>query len=203
MIVLVRHGESEWNASDRFTGWADVPLTATGRAEARSTGRWLRAKDVVPTLVHTSLLDRARTTAALVVEECGDPRPPVVATALLNERHYGALQGLVRSEAVERFGADQVARWRRTEVDLRPPPDGEGRGESLADLRARLTPYVDEMLLPAARAGQVVLVVTHGNPLRLLVQRLQGLGDRELAGLEHATGQALLFDGVSELRRVG
>jgi 2,3-bisphosphoglycerate-dependent phosphoglycerate mutase len=203
MLVLVRHGESTWNASDRFTGWVDVPLTEVGRGEARMIGRWLRGRGIVPTVVHSSMLVRARSTAHLVLEECGARPVPVLATARLNERHYGALQGMTRSDAVVRFGAEQVARWRRGAVDQRPPSDEDGRGESLADVRLRQGPYIEDELLPAVDAGQTVLVVSHSNALRLLVQRLEGLSDEEVVTVELPTGAARVYDRISDLRRVG
>lgn len=196
MLVLVRHGESAWNAADRFAGWVDVALTEAGREQARATGRRLREQGVVPTLAHTSLLARARSTADLVLDACGVPAVPVLRTDRLNERHYGALQGLRRGEAVERFGAEQVARWRRGIAD-RPPADARGRGESLADVRLRLRPYVDAELLPALEAGHTVLVVSHGNTLRMLTQLVAGLSDRAAAALEIPTGAFRVHDSWS------
>ena len=187
MLILVRHGESAWNVTDRFAGWADVALTEAGRVEARSAGRWLSEQGIVPTVAHTSLLTRARNTADLMLDACGASTVPVLATQRLNERHYGALQGMARSEAVERFGADAVARWRRG-IEDRPPADAAGRGESLADVRVRLWPYLDGQLLPALDAGETVLVVSHGNTLRMLTQVLVGLSDAEAAALAVPTG---------------
>lgn len=203
MLVLVRHGESTWNASDRFTGRVDVPLTEAGRIEARATGRWLRGRGILPTVVHSSTLVRARSTAELVLEECGSVSVPVLETARLNERHYGALQGMTRSDAVARFGAGQVARWRRGAVHERPPSDEHGRGESLEDVRLRQDPYIEDELLPALEAGGTVLVVSHGNALRMLVQRLEGLSDEEAVAIELPTGAARVYDRISELRPVG
>ncbi|MGN6754109.1 MAG: 2,3-bisphosphoglycerate-dependent phosphoglycerate mutase [Intrasporangium sp.] len=201
--MLVRHGESTWNASDRFTGWVDVPLTEVGRGEARTIGRWLHGRGIVPTVVHSSLLVRARSTAQLILAECRARSVPVLETARLNERHYGALQGMTRSDAVVRFGAEQVARWRRGPVDERPPTDEDGRGESLADVRLRQGPYIEDELLPAVEAGHTVLVVSHSNALRMLVQRLEGVSDEEVVTIELPTGAARVYDRISDLRRVG
>ncbi len=187
MLVLLRHGESAWNATGRFAGCADVPLTGRGREEARSAGRWLRAEGIVPTTVHTSMLARTRDTADLVLEACGTPALPVLRTERLNERHYGALQGMSRAAAAERYGAVRVAGWRRGIHD-RPPADASGRAESLADVRRRLRPYVNDELLPALAAGETVLVVSHGNTLRMLVQAVEGLGDDEVGALDLPTG---------------
>jgi 2,3-bisphosphoglycerate-dependent phosphoglycerate mutase len=202
MLVLVRHGESAWNAADRFAGWIDVALTADGREEARAAGRLMRQQGIVPTVAHTSLLARARNTADLILDACGAPTIPLHATAALNERHYGALQGMRRSDAVERYGAEQVARWRRG-IDGRPPADPNGRGESLADVRLRLRPYVTGELLPALDAGHTVLVVSHGNTLRMLVQLVEGLGDDAAGALEVPTGGLRVYEGVGPVLRAG
>lgn len=202
MLVLARHGESVWNAADRFAGWIDVALTEVGREEARGAGRSLREQGIVPTLAHTSLLRRARNTADLMLDESGASTAPVVRTDRLNERHYGALQGLRRTEAAARYGTEQLARWRRGVHD-RPPADEEGRAESLADVRVRLRPYVDEQLLPALDAGHTVLVVAHGNALRMLIQLLEGLSDEAAAALEVPTAAARILRTVSGLLRDG
>jgi 2,3-bisphosphoglycerate-dependent phosphoglycerate mutase len=203
MLVLVRHGESSGNASDRFTGWDDLSLTMVGQDEARATGRWLRGRGIIPTVVHSSTLIRARCTADLILGECGLATLPVLETPRLNERHYGALQGMTRSDAVARFGAEQVARWRRGTVHERPPPDADGHGESLADVRARQAPYVEDDLLPALGAGHTVLVVSHGNALRMLIQRIEGVSDEHVVTIEVPTGGARCYNRVSDYRRVG
>ncbi|MFD4325592.1 2,3-bisphosphoglycerate-dependent phosphoglycerate mutase [Nocardioides sp. NPDC058538] len=190
-LVVLRHGESEWNASDRFAGWVDVGLTATGRDEARTAGRQLRAASLVPDVVHTSRLARAVDTADLVVAGCGGPASAGLRTELLNERHYGTLQGMRRADAVARYGAGPVARWRRG-IDGRPPRDAEGRGESLADVRARLEPYVASTLLPQLAAGRTVLVVSHGNTIRMLRRLVEGLSDEQACALEVPTGQPVV-----------
>lgn len=200
MLVLVRHGESVWNAADRFAGSIDVALTETGRAEARAAGIWLREHGITPSVAHTSLLARARNTAALALDACGCPGVPVLATARLNERHYGALQGMTRTHAVTAFGAEQVARWRRG-LDDRPPADRRGRAESLADVGRRLVPYIQNDLLPALDAGGVVLVVSHGNALRMLVRKLEGLTEAETGSLEVPTGAPRVYAEFAGLRR--
>jgi 2,3-bisphosphoglycerate-dependent phosphoglycerate mutase len=202
VLILVRHGESVWNADDRFAGWVDVALTRAGREETRAAGRWLYEQGIIPTVVHASLLARARNSADLMLDACGAPEVPVLRTERLNERHYGALQGMPRAEAVDRYGAVQVTRWRRGIGD-RPPADAEGRGESLADVRVRLWPYVDGELFPALDAGHTVLVVSHGNTLRMLVQVLEGLRDEQTAALDVPTGGARVYATVNGVRRVG
>ncbi|MEU6134651.1 2,3-diphosphoglycerate-dependent phosphoglycerate mutase [Nocardioides sp. NPDC047086] len=191
-LVVLRHGESEWNAADRFAGWADIGLTATGRDEARAAGRLLLAGGLVPDVVHTSRLTRAVDTADLVLESCGGRDVGALRTELLNERHYGALQGMRRTDAVARYGAGPVARWRRG-IDARPPRDAEGRGESLADVRARLEPYVVSILLPQVTAGRAVLVVSHGNTIRMLRRLVEGLTDEQACALEVPTGQPVVI----------
>ena len=191
-LVVLRHGESEWNAADRFAGWVDVGLTATGRDEARTAGRLLLADGLVPDMVHTSRLARAVDTADLVLASCGGPDVGALRTELLNERHYGALQGMRRADAVARYGAGPVARWRRG-IDGRPPRDAEGRAESLADVRARLEPYVVSILLPQVAAGCTVLVVSHGNTIRMLRRLVEGLTDEQACTLEVPTGRAVVI----------
>lgn len=199
MLVLVRHGESAWNAADRFAGSVDVALTPAGRAEARAAGRRLCEQGVVPTVVHTSLLVRARSTADLMLDACGLRDVPVRHIERLNERHYGSLQGMQRADAADRYGAEQVRRWRRGIGD-RPPLDARGRGESLTDVRHRLLPYVDGELVPALDDGHAVLVVSHGNTLRMLVQLLEGLTDEQAAAVEVPTGGARVYATAEGLR---
>lgn len=200
MLILVRHGESVWNAADRFAGWADIALTPAGREQARAAGRRLRAEGVLPTTAHTSLLARAWGTTLLLLEALGAPDLPMLATELLNERHYGALQGMRRTSAAERYGALQVAAWRRG-IEDRPPVDAAGRGETLADVRRRLEPYLNGALVPALNAGHTVLVVSHGNTLRMLAQALEGLSDEEAVGMEIPTGGIRVID--ASLSRLG
>lgn len=202
MLVLVRHGESAWNAADRFAGSVDVALTPAGREEARAAARRLCEQGIVPTVVHTSLLVRARSTASLMIDACGLRDVPVRRIERLNERHYGLLQGMPRADAADRYGAEQVRRWRRGIGD-RPPLDAQGRGESLADVRHRVLPYADGELLPALEAGHTVLVVSHGNTLRMLIQVLEDLTDERAAALEVPTGGARVYATVERLLRVG
>lgn len=188
MLLLVRHGQSVWNASDRFAGQVDVSLSDDGRDEARALGRWLADSGHRPTRVYTSTLQRAIETAELALAAAGTPDLRVVRTQVLDERHYGALQGVSRAVAVQQHGAEQVARWRRT-VDARPPLDAQGRAESLGDVRARVAPFVQDVLLPAVAAGHQVLVVSHGNTMRMLAQLVEGLSDDEACALDLPTGQ--------------
>ena len=154
----------------------------------------------MPTVAHTSVLTRAVSTADLILDACGAATVPTLRTPLLNERHYGALQGLPRTAAVERFGAAQVARWRRGISD-RPPADAAGHGESLADVRARIRPYVETVLFPVLDAGDPVLLVSHGNTLRMLRQIVEGLTDAQASALELPTGGYVRYEDVSGLRR--
>jgi 2,3-bisphosphoglycerate-dependent phosphoglycerate mutase len=209
-LVLLRHGESTWNAQNRFTGWVDVDLSPTGEAEARAAGRQLAAEEengLVIDVVHTSVLTRAVRTANLALDELGRSWLPVRRHWRLNERHYGALQGLNKAETAERFGLDQVKVWRRS-YDTRPPalePDSEfdaGRDpryrdlpasalpttECLADVVARMVPYwEDEIATDLHRFGSV-LIVAHGNSIRALVKHLKGIADEEIVNLEVPTG---------------
>lgn len=202
MLVLLRHGESEWNAADRFAGWADIGLTKVGRDEARAAGGQLLARGLVPDVVHTSRLVRAIETGDLVREACGVPDVSVMRTELLNERHYGALQGLRRGDAVASYGAAQVARWRRG-IDARPPLDTDGRGESLADVRLRVLPYVHQCLTPQLEQGRTVLVVSHGNTIRMLRRLIEGMTDEQACALEVPTGHPVVVERISSVRRAG
>ena len=195
MLILVRHGESAWNADDRFAGQADVGLTAVGRAEARVAGRRLREQDLVPDVAHTSTLSRAIDTLDELLALCGPHDVAARRCPELDERHYGALQGLDRTRAVEMHGAEQVARWRRGIHD-RPPLDAAGRGESLVDVRIRLQPYINDLLRPELDAGRRVLVVSHGNTLRMLCQLVEGLTDDETSRLDIPTGDVRVVDRV-------
>lgn len=195
MLILVRHGESAWNADDRFAGQADVGLTAVGRAEARVAGRRLRRQDLVPDVAHTSTLSRAIDTLEELLCVCGPRDVAARRCPELDERHYGALQGLPRTRAVEEHGAEQVARWRRG-IHERPPLDAAGRGESLLDVRIRLQPYVDDVLRPELERGHHVLVVSHGNTMRMLCQLVQGLTDDEASRLDIPTGGVRVVDRV-------
>jgi 2,3-bisphosphoglycerate-dependent phosphoglycerate mutase len=185
-LVLLRHGESQWNLENRFTGWVDVPLSPRGEAEARAAGEKLRGHRIDK--VYTSALRRAIDTARLALEQAGMPNLPVERDAALNERMYGDLQGLDKAEAARRFGAEQVRLWRRS-YDVRPPG-----GESLADTAARVLPYWEAHLLPELRAGRNLLVVAHGNSLRALVMHLDRLTPAEVLDLEIPTGAPLVYE---------
>jgi len=185
-LILLRHGESQWNLENRFTGWIDVPLSPRGEAEARAAGAKLAGRRIDK--LYTSVLKRAIDTATLALEVAGIGALPTERDAALNERMYGELQGLDKAEAAKRFGADQVKLWRRS-YDVRPPG-----GESLADTAARVLPYWEAKILPDLRAGRNVLVVAHGNSLRALVMHLDRLTREQVLELEIPTGVPLLYE---------
>jgi 2,3-bisphosphoglycerate-dependent phosphoglycerate mutase len=212
-LVLLRHGESEWNLKNLFTGWYDCDLTATGEAQAIAAGRLMAERGVLPDVVHTSVLVRAIRTAELALREMGRSWIPVRRSWRLNERHYGDLQGLNKKETAERFGAEQVKIWRRS-YDVPPPPmarddernvrhDPRYAGlppeivpdtECLADVVARMLPYWYDAIVPDLVPGRTVLVAAHGNSLRALVKHLQGLTDDEVVELNIPTGEPLVYD---------
>jgi 2,3-bisphosphoglycerate-dependent phosphoglycerate mutase len=185
-LILLRHGQSQWNLENRFTGWVDVPLSPKGEAEARSAGDKLRGRRI--DRLYTSSLARAIETARLALERAGIHDLPTERDAALNERMYGDLQGKNKAEAMREFGEDQVKVWRRS-YDVRPPG-----GESLADTAARVLPYWHARILPDLQAGKNVLVVAHGNSLRALVMHLDGLTQAEVLELEIPTGLPLLYE---------
>jgi len=185
-LILLRHGQSQWNLENRFTGWVDVPLSPRGESEARQAGEKLRGRKI--DMLFTSVLVRAIETARLALEVAGIGEVPVERDAALNERMYGELQGTNKAEAGARFGDAQVKIWRRS-YDVRPPG-----GESLADTAARVIPYWERRILPVLRAGKNVLVVAHGNSLRALVMHLDGLTREQVLELEIPTGLPLLYD---------
>ncbi len=221
-LVLLRHGESEWNLSNRFTGWTDVDLTETGVAEARDAGRLLREEGLSFDLAHTSVLKRAIRTLWLTLDELDQMWIPTSVSWRLNERHYGALQGLNKAETAARFGEEQVRLWRRS-YDVPPPPlelDDERwpgrdpryadvapelipRAESLKDTVARMLPYWHERIAPQVRAGRRVLIAAHGNSLRALVKELDGIDDATIVGLNIPTGVPLVYELDPDLRPVG
>jgi 2,3-bisphosphoglycerate-dependent phosphoglycerate mutase len=211
-LVLLRHGESEWNAKNLFTGWVDVGLSDQGMAEAGHAGELLRDAGLRPEVLHTSLLRRAIRTAELALDAADLSWIPVRRSWRLNERHYGALQGLDKAATREKYGDEQFMRWRRS-YDEPPPPladDSEWsqagdpryadlldvlpRTECLADVVHRMLPYWYDALVPDLRAGRVVLVAAHGNSLRALVKHLDGLSDDEVVGLNVPTGIPLLYE---------
>jgi 2,3-bisphosphoglycerate-dependent phosphoglycerate mutase len=184
-LVLVRHGQSLWNLQNRFTGWVDVPLTATGEDEARRAGERLRGSTF--DVAYTSALSRAQDTLQLILETAGIVAP-VIRDAALNERDYGDLAGLDKAATAARYGAEQVHVWRRS-FDVAPPG-----GESLQDTAARTLPFFERAVLEDIRAGRDVLVVAHGNSNRSIVMRLDGLDEQAVTSLEIATGVPLAYE---------
>ncbi|GAB3802349.1 2,3-diphosphoglycerate-dependent phosphoglycerate mutase [Spirosoma humi] len=183
LFVIVRHGQSQWNSENRFTGSTNTPLTDLGRHEAREAGVLLKAKQPPNFAIgFTSVLQRAIETMAIILDEIGQAELPVEQNAALNERMYGDLQGMNKHEAEARFGAEQVFRWRRGYTDQ--PPNGE----SLADTHARVIPYFQNTILPHLQAGQPVLVVAHGNSLRALLMDLEHISPEDIEKVELATG---------------
>jgi 2,3-bisphosphoglycerate-dependent phosphoglycerate mutase len=218
-LVLLRHGESTWNRENRFTGWTDVDLTEQGIAEAKSAGRVLREKGFGFDLAYTSVLKRAIRTLWLVLDEMDLMWIPVRRSWRLNERHYGALQGLNKAETAAKFGDEQVLIWRRS-YDIPPPalepsdPRHPGKDpryarlsaaelpltECLKDTVGRFLPYWHETIAPKVGAGERVLIAAHGNSLRALVKYLDGIGDAEIVGLNIPTGIPLVYELNDELR---
>jgi 2,3-bisphosphoglycerate-dependent phosphoglycerate mutase len=217
-LVLLRHGESVWNAQNLFTGWMDVPLSETGEQEARRGGELLRAAGLLPDVVHTSLLRRAISTANLALDAADRHWIPVKRDWRLNERHYGALQGKNKKQTLDTYGEEQFMLWRRS-YDTPPPPIEAGSEfsqdtdpryadlgadmpatECLADVVKRFLPYWEEAVVPDLRAGKVVLIAAHGNSLRALVKHLDGISDADIAGLNIPTGMPLRYELDEELR---
>jgi len=180
ILVLVRHGESQWNLENRFTGWTDIPLSERGRKEAEEAGQKL--KDYRFEAAYTSVLVRAIDTLSIILEATGQKDLPIFKDQALNERHYGDLQGLNKDDIRDKFGAEQLKLWRRS-YDVRPPG-----GESLADTAARVLPYWDRNIFPRIRKGEDLLVVAHGNSLRALVMHLDHLSKEEVVELNIPTG---------------
>ena len=209
-LILVRHGQSQWNLENRFTGWWDVDLTAQGEAEARAAGQLLKDKGLLPTLAFTSVQTRAIRTLHLALEAADRVWVPETKDWRLNERHYGGLTGLNKAETAEKHGEAQVKVWRRSfdipppllergsEFDLSADPRYAGlevpQTESLKDTIARVLPYYEAMIAPALAAGETVLVAAHGNSLRALVKHLSGISDDDITGLEIPTGQPIIYD---------
>ena len=221
-LVLLRHGESTWNKENRFTGWTDVDLTDKGREEARTAGQLLKAEGFTFDLVFTSVLKRAIRTANIAQDELDLLWLPVQRSWRLNERHYGALQGLNKAETAAKHGEAQVKIWRRA-YDIAPPPlalddprhpsrDPRYKGlapadlpltESLKDTVARFLPYWHEVIAPAVQQGQKVLVVAHGNSLRALVKYLDGISDQDIVELNIPTGIPLVYELDGDLKPTG
>lgn len=209
-LILVRHGQSQWNLENRFTGWWDVDLTTKGEEEARAAGALLKTKGMLPTVAFTSLQTRAIRTLHLALEAAGRVWIPETKDWRLNERHYGGLTGLDKAETAAKHGEDQVKIWRRSfdipppvledgsEFDLKADPRYAGIAipstESLKDTIARVLPYYEAAIAPQLRAGEVVLIAAHGNSLRALVKHLSGISDAEITGLEIPTGQPIVYE---------
>lgn len=210
-LILLRHGESEWNAKNLFTGWVDVRLSATGEREAQRAGELLKTKGILPDLLHTSLLRRAIQTANIALDTSDRHWIPVQRTWRLNERHYGALQGKDKKETLAQFGEDQFKLWRRS-YDVPPPPIDDAdpysqandprygnlgnempRTECLKDVVHRLLPYWEGKIVPDLKSGASVMVAAHGNSLRALVKHLDGISDSNIAELNIPTGIPLVY----------
>ena len=214
-LILLRHGQSEWNSLGLFTGWVDVGLTARGEAEAVRGGELLRDAGLLPEVVHTSVQRRAIRTAELALAACERSWIPVRRSWRLNERHYGALQGKDKKATAEEFGLDQVKIWRRS-YDVPPEPldddpsideryadlpkDVIPRSECLADVVGRMLPYWYDGIVPDLVVGRVVLVAAHGNSLRALAMHLEGLTPEEVVALDIPTGQPRVYDLDLDLR---
>src|SRR3954452_3848488 len=187
ILVLVRHGQSEWNLKNLFTGWTDVGLTEQGIAEARKAGRLLKAKGLVFDVAYTSALGRAQRTLDLMLDELGQPELRIEKDQALNERDYGDLTGLNKDDARKRWGEEQVHVWRRS-YDVAPPG-----GESLKDTLARTLPYYVQEILPCVLRGERTLVAAHGNSLRALIMVLEKLSPKEILARELATGAPVIY----------
>ena len=218
-LVLIRHGESTWNLENRFTGWTDVPLTDTGVAQARQAGRLLKEAGFEFDLAHTSVLKRAIWTLWHALDEADRTWLPVLKDWRLNERHYGALQGLNKADMARQYGEAQVLTWRRS-YDTPPPPlnttdprseradlryarltpDQIPLAECLKDTVARVLPYWHERVAPAVKSGQRLVITAHGNSIRALVKYLDGIGDDDIVGVNIPNGIPLVYELDAELR---
>ena len=215
LLVLLRHGQSQWNLENRFTGWWDVDLSEQGIAEARAAGALMRDKGVDFDCCFTSVLTRAIRTLHLVLHEMGRLWLPVTKDWRLNERHYGGLTGLNKQEMIDKVGAEQVKIWRRS-YDIPPPPLPEDspyevrgdrryagvdvpRTESLKDTIARAVPYYEAEIAPALASGKRVIVSAHGNSLRGIIKYLSQIGDDEIVGLEIPTGKPIVYELADDL----
>ncbi len=187
-LILLRHGQSQYNLENRFTGWVDVPLTPKGEEEARNAGRELLQKKLRPVIAYTSVLQRAQKTLDIVLQELDMKNLPIIRDAALNERHYGALQGKNKAETAAEFGDEQVHIWRRS-FDV-PPPDGE----SLKNTAERTLPYFRKEILPHLIKGDDVLVVAHGNSLRSIVMEIEKMSPEQILKTEIATGVAWIYE---------
>jgi 2,3-bisphosphoglycerate-dependent phosphoglycerate mutase len=209
-LILIRHGQSQWNLENRFTGWWDVDVTEQGVAEAKAAGQLMKAKGIAPDICFTSVQSRAIKTLNLALEEMGRLWVPVTKNWQLNERHYGGLTGLDKAETAAKHGDEQVKIWRRS-FDIPPPPLEAGspydlsadpryagiaipNTESLKDTIARVLPYWESAIVPELKAGKTVLISAHGNSLRALVKHLSGISDADITGLEIPTGQPIVYE---------
>ena len=211
-LILLRHGESEWNAKNLFTGWVDVALSAKGVEEAKRGGILLKERNLLPDVVHTSLLRRAITTASLALDNCDRHWIPVKRSWRLNERHYGALQGKDKAATLKEYGEEQFQLWRRS-FDVPPPAIDDNdqysqsndlryatlgkdlpRSECLKDVVVRMIPYFTNEITADLRSGKVVLVTAHGNSIRAIVKHIDGISDTDIAGVNIPTGIPLLYE---------
>ena len=209
-LILIRHGQSQWNLENRFTGWWDVDVTEQGVAEAKAAGQLMKTKGITPDICFTSVQSRAIKTLNLALEEMGRLWVPVTKNWQLNERHYGGLTGLDKAETAAKHGAAQVKIWRRS-FDIPPPPLAAGspydlssdpryagisipNTESLKDTIARVLPYWESAIVPELNAGKTVLISAHGNSLRALVKHLSAISDDDITGLEIPTGQPIVYE---------
>ena len=195
-LVLVRHGESQWNLENRFTGWVDVPLSPKGIQEAKTAGEKIKKENVYFNKAYTSALKRAQNTLTLMLEILGQTDIPVLIDQALNERHYGDLQGLNKTETAKKFGDEQVKIWRRS-YDIAPP-----NGESLKDTAARTLPYFEGKIMKDIKAGQNVIVSAHGNSLRSIIMHLDKLTKAEVVELNLATGVPIIYQFDKNLKIV-
>jgi 2,3-bisphosphoglycerate-dependent phosphoglycerate mutase len=209
-LILIRHGQSQWNLENRFTGWWDVDVTEKGAGEAWAAGELMKAKGIAPDIAFTSVQSRAIKTLNLALEAMGRLWVPVTKDWRLNERHYGGLTGLDKAETAAKHGDEQVKIWRRS-FDIPPPPLEAGSAydlssdpryagiaipntESLKDTIARVLPYWESAIVPELKAGKTVLISAHGNSLRALVKHLSGISDDDITGLEIPTGQPIVYE---------
>jgi 2,3-bisphosphoglycerate-dependent phosphoglycerate mutase len=219
-LILVRHGESTWNLENKFTGWYDCPLSPKGHEEVIQAGQLIKAEGIKADIAHTSLLRRAIRTLWHVLEESDRMWIPVTKSWELNERHYGALQGLDKQETVDKYGKDQVLQWRRS-YDIPPPtvdmssehhPANDERyadaswpadfTESLSTTLDRVLPYYNEQIVPQIKSGKTVLITAHGNSLRALVKHLDGIDEETIAELNIPTGTPLIYELDDDLRPI-
>jgi 2,3-bisphosphoglycerate-dependent phosphoglycerate mutase len=191
-LVLVRHGQSEWNAKNLFTGWKDPGLTDQGVAEAKSAGRLILEQNIRFDLMYTSMLSRAQKTGDIILGVLNHKEVPIVKNEALNERHYGSLAGLNKDDARKQWGEEQVHIWRRS-FDI-PPPDGE----SLKDTADRVLPYFEAEIMPKIISGSSILIAAHGNSLRALIMKLDSISSEDIVKLEIPTGAPIQYEFTSD-----